>query len=387
MIISRRFAVWLCFSISLIGTGAYSSSQKKAPLANRPITNSSQRDREIASQFAPVFYQALGDKPRSDYITNFDYDGDWQGDNNWSHLETRSFPLKAYIYYSVAETASHIFIHYAVFHPRDYKGGEVKGAILSELIREGAKRGRKFDPTGLADEATLAHENDLEGCLVVVEKGNVSLENARVVFVETLHHNHFSRYVAGEPAKADSERVRLNQQHPELYIEPKGHGIEAFLGTEKQAGDKSFLAYKFSGDASYPGDDTTSVECRNPPCSSFVGYALLPLETTLWLKAQHAPNATYAERCDYQTIAITVLQGKSRPLVKNVNIGKIGCAFVGRVGGQNMARPPWAWFDKDERERKLGGWFFDPATTVKRDFNLGDDFSTIYLHLPFWARK
>ena len=44
-------------------------------------------DREVAARFAPVFYQALGDKPRSDYITNFDFDGDWRGDNNWDKIK------------------------------------------------------------------------------------------------------------------------------------------------------------------------------------------------------------------------------------------------------------------------------------------------------------
>lgn len=56
-------------------------------------------DKEIAAQFAPVFYQGLGNSPRSDYITNFDFDGDWQGDNNWRNLDDRSLPLRAYIYY------------------------------------------------------------------------------------------------------------------------------------------------------------------------------------------------------------------------------------------------------------------------------------------------
>src|SRR5678815_5053534 len=89
------------------------------------------RDAEIASRFAPVFYQALGDNPRSDYITNFDFDGDWRGDNNWNNAGKKDFALKADIYYSVSETSTHYFIHYGVFHPRDYKGGEKKGAILS----------------------------------------------------------------------------------------------------------------------------------------------------------------------------------------------------------------------------------------------------------------
>src|SRR5262245_24661259 len=70
---------------------------------------------EIAARFAPVFYQALGDKPRSDYVTNFDFDGDWTGDNNWNNAANQKFPLKAFIYYSVAETSTHFFIYYAVF--------------------------------------------------------------------------------------------------------------------------------------------------------------------------------------------------------------------------------------------------------------------------------
>src|SRR5262245_14307968 len=180
------------------------------------------REAAMAQRFAPIFYQALGDKPRSDYITNFDFDGDWRGDNNWDH--TDEFPLKAYIYYSVAETSSHFFIHYAVFHPRDYKGGEKKGTILSDLIREAAKQGGKYDPTGLSGETALAHENDMEGCLLVVTKAGDG--QGRVTYVETLHHNSFSHYVAGESA-AGFAAVRVEDQHPLLYIEPKGHGIEA----------------------------------------------------------------------------------------------------------------------------------------------------------------
>ena len=154
--------------------------------------------REVAARFAPIFYQALGDKPRSDYITNFDFDGDWRGDNNWEHTDDKTFPLRAYIYYSVSETQTHFFIHYAVFHPRDYKGGERKGLILSEIIREGTKRGREHDPTGLMAEAGVAHENDMEGVLIVVAKKGKNPD--RVVFVEAFHHDDFAPYVAGESA-------------------------------------------------------------------------------------------------------------------------------------------------------------------------------------------
>src|ERR1043165_7340237 len=154
------------------------------------------RDREIAATFAPVFYQGLGDDRRAAFITNFDFDGDWRGDNNWAHTEDKRFPVRAYVYYAVSETTTHFLVHYAVFHPRDYKGGGTKGAILSEAIKEGVRRGGRYDPTGLSAEAVLAHENDMEGCLVVAAKSGEDPKRARVVYVETLGHDRFQKYAA-----------------------------------------------------------------------------------------------------------------------------------------------------------------------------------------------
>jgi len=338
-------------------------------------------DTEIATLFAPTFYQALGDKPRSDYITNFDFDGDWKGDNNWNNLANKDFSLKAFIYYSVAETTTHYFVHYAVFHPRDYKGGERKGAILSELIREGAKRGGKYDPTGLADEATLAHENDMEGALVVVKKNGSDLSQAQVIFVETLHHNNFARYQAGE----ENSRFVLEGQHPLLYIEPKGHGIEAFSGDEKQTSKKNFLRYVVGESPDDP--DKKDFVCRNlpsTPCQNSVNYSLIPI-SLLWSKATAQINATFGETFDYGDVKLSTSLNGNHATDKTFKIGKRGCAFLGSVGGINMARPPWGWFDREEKELPLGQWFFDPATTIKRDFKLDSTFSTSYVRLPFWA--
>src|ERR1700752_5349655 len=125
----------LCAVVVFAVPGALASPTRPASFFSRSNSADQAATRSIAARFAPIFYQALGDKPRSDYITNFDFDGDWKGDNNWNNLANKDFSLKASIYYSVAETTTHYFVHYAVFHPRDYKGGERKGAILSELIR------------------------------------------------------------------------------------------------------------------------------------------------------------------------------------------------------------------------------------------------------------
>jgi hypothetical protein len=294
--------------------------------------------------------------------------------------------LKAHIYYSVAETSTHFFIHYAVFHPRDYKGGEVRGALLSGLLREGAKHGAKYDPTGMADEATLAHENDMEGALVVVRKVGNDLKEARVAFVETLHHNNFAHYTTGDETPGSST-VKIEAQRALLYIEPKGHGIEAYDGNQKQVSKKDFLKYIYDGRADDPA--AADLVCRNletTDCDKSVGYDLIPL-SVLWAKAKGETNITFGIVFDYGDITLSTSLTGTTASDKKFKVGKRGCAFLGAFGGVNMARPPWGWFDRDERAQPLGSWFFDPAAATKRDFKLDSHFSTSYIRLPFWTRN
>lgn len=335
-------------------------------------------DREIAARFAPVFYQALGDKPRSDYITNFDFDGDWRGDNNWENAANKKFPMLAYIYYSVSETKTHYFIHYAVFHPRDYKGGEKRGRLLSGLIRQGSEIVGKSDPTGMMSEATVAHENDMEGALVVAAKNGKDLGYARIQFVETLQHNAFTRYGAARSEQPGIGTFKTEDERVLLYIEPRGHGIDALTGDEKQTQGKDVLIYRFTGKA---GD---SEKQKTGP----IGYDLLPIQTTLWPKAGAVTKSTtYGKTHDYATVSINIALPDGSSSAIKVKIGGIGSAFLGTKGGENMARPPWGWFDTNRRTDQLGLWFFDPATIIKRDFNLAESFSTTYVRLPFWAIK
>jgi hypothetical protein len=330
-------------------------------------------DREIASRFAPTFYQALGDHPRADYITNFNFDGDWRGDNNWQHADDPRFALKAYVYYAVSETATHYFIHYAVFHPRDYKGGGRRGPLLSEAIREGVKRGGKYDPTGLSAEAVLAHENDMEGCLVVVAKGG-GAKAAQVTMVETLSHDRFLRYVPEGNPLVGFGRISVRHDRPQLYVEPRGHGITAYAPDEKSRGGET-LTYQFEGRAGNPEEAK----------DGRTGYELLPLLTTLWPLARKGVGVTYGAAQTYQLPAAAPRRSAGATSRKaNVTAGS---AFLGKVGAPNMARPPWGWHDRDERAAPPGQWFFDPANTIKRHFGLGADFLTEYLHAPFLGIK
>jgi hypothetical protein len=337
-------------------------------------------DKQIAAQFAPVFYQGLGDEPRSDLITNFDFDGDWKGDNNWSNLDNRAHPLRAYVYYSVAETATHYFVHYAMFHPRDYKGGLAQSSLIEVLIAEGLRRAGK-DPTGgLANDLALSHENDLEGCLVVAEKRGDDLSKAVVRFVETMAHNRFLRYCPLEGRAGVCESIEMKERHPLIFIEPKGHGPSGYTGSRHQlrGSVNGVMIYSYSGRA----DDGDKALSRAGEKTA--GYDLIPIYDTLWSRAQQGENETYGEKFDFQTRSFLKFQtGKSAVKVE-LKLGELGSAFRGTVGFKNKARPPWGWFDDSEKERPRGEWFFEPAAVIARHFSLGEDFSVAYVYNQYF---
>lgn len=352
------------------------AAQPPADAAPEVRSRNAELDYRIASRFAPIFHQALGSAPRFDYITNFDFDDDWRGDNNWNNAENPKFPLKAYVYYSVFETRTHYFIHYAAFHPRDYKGGEKRGAALSQAIRLGVGAGGQYDPTGRASEAVLAHENDLEGALVVAEKNGPDPESARLALVETLAHNAYLKYVP-PGGSLPGEAVSVDGVRPHLFIESKGHGIEAWHddAAQRKFAEKGFLVYSFAGTAEDPD------EVRREG----VGYDLISTFDTLWQVGKSGKNDAYGAEHDYGVATVRFVAGNDEA-ERHIRVGVRGSALNGIVGAANMSRPPWGWFDGQERDRPLGEWFLQPAETVKRRWNLPESFSTTYTYHPFFGQ-
>ena len=274
-------------------------------------TKSQARDKQIAAQFAPVIYQGLGDQARFDYITNFDFDGDWKGDNNWVNAGDKTYSLRAIVYYAVIETATHYFVHYAFFHPRDYKGGLGNSTLVDMLIQEGLRRVGK-DPTGLADDVALSHENDLEGCLIVAEKRGNDLRKAVVQYVETMSHNRFLKYRQREVLGTVGEVIEVKGQQPLVFAEPKGHGVSRYVGTREQL-KKSVngtLVYSYTGQAEDPEKQRGDA----------VGYDLIAMQETLWQHAQAGESETFAEVIDYQDIKISMqqLNGKSAMMEQSI---------------------------------------------------------------------
>ncbi len=386
-------------------------------LTRVPIAQSPDRasfDRAIAEAFAPVFHQGMVGS-RYDFITSFDFDGDWVGDNNWDNAAKPEFPQRGYVYYAVSETPTHYFIHYAAFHPRDYKGGELTGAMLSQVLRRGVGASTRIQQTGIANDVVLAHENDLEGCLVVVRKG-ATLAASEVVIVETLAHNRYLKYQRDVTLAGTVGTIRVDGQHPLIYVEPKGHGMAAFSdqphpvaadpatvggdaaaaggGDDPAAGGG--LVERLAGLVTRVDDARRTINGEQPEfirvyrftgsavdpelTDGEIGYDLLPTFETMWARAQRVPNETYGEAQDYGRRSVTAAAGT--PAVRTTELGRLGSSFRGVQGAANKARPPWGWFDMTEPDRPLGEWFLDPAAAVLRHFP-SSGIDVHYLHQPF----
>ena len=261
--------------------------------------------------------------------------------------------LAASVYYAVSETRTHYFVVYAAFHPRDYKGGNERGALLSEVLRDGARRVGDFDPTGLSQDAVLAHENDMEGVLVVARKAGPDPPSADVVRVETLAHNAFLNCTPSGVGPRGVEPVTVRGQSAELFIEPKGHGIEAYRGDDAQrrSAEQRFVIYRYDGCAEEPR--AGRVAFGNTRRES-VAYDLVPLYSTLLARAHGGANQTFGDDFAYAPLSVRARQRSGDDAALDVSPGALGASFRGAVGGRNMARPPWGWFDSRERERPLG---------------------------------
>lgn len=317
---------------------------------------------EIAARYAPHFYQVVDrQKPRLDYLAPFDFDGNWRADDNWVNAGNPGFPLPAYVYFSVAETPTHFFIHYIYFHPRDWKGNRWTNSALQAL---------KFVARPLVvprwlglDFLSLAHENDIEGVLVVVARDRATGAEGRTVLAESFSHHRFKTYrVPGEEQafRTGGRILQTVEERPVFFIESRGHGLRESLQPGK---NQAVVHYRYIGSAEEPGEDFDRP----------VGYELLPLYDTLW---QHALESDRSERTFskfrlYDQFELADFFDGQEP--------RIGTALEGRKRGRNRAVAPWAWKNNGLR----GQWFFDPAHNVAARHHPQGPFETEYVFNRF----
>jgi len=176
------------------------------PLERRCTEPVVDADLELARRYAPwVFHEVHAGGGRQDLPAPVDFDGNLSGDDDWE-----SFPrceLVPTLYYARLATATHDFLTYHVFHPRDWEPFELPGLHLT-------------------------HEGDGENLQVVVERAS-----GRVVLLFTQAHYRGDavapRGELGFREEAplllfdDAGRLAADGTHAGVFVESKGHGIYA----------------------------------------------------------------------------------------------------------------------------------------------------------------
>jgi hypothetical protein len=273
----------------------------------------------LALHYAPVIYQDTDDtNAEADYITNFDYDGNWVADDNWDNFDQNRRHLIAYVYYSVIQTADYSFIVYAFFHPRDW----------SELLGQ--------------------HENDMEGILAIVERDGSEFGQL-IGLITVAHYDFFSYTPVGSPLGRGEESIDGTltldalddgSTHPRISIEAKGHGVKAWPYTGSFDGDLIV----------YEPDLSEPYEGRLPPSGDpddGVQYALVDIGRFFWFVQM---GEAFLDRDDAKTFAEWgTLKGN--------------CAFLDLTCSGNQANLPWKWDDHGSDADSVPGGLLglDPA--------------------------
>ncbi len=161
----------------------------------------------LAAHWSPFIAQEVWFQPKADMLHRFDYDGDFHGDNNWDDLDKGS--SQAYLHYAAFETATHWFLVYNFFHPRDYTDRCIAGSC---------------------------HENDNEGIILTVRKDGS--EFGKLEVMETLAHDNIYSYTNDNSIRngvhdIDGGIEFHQESHPIVFVESGGHGI--FGSTDKKS--------------------------------------------------------------------------------------------------------------------------------------------------------
>jgi len=309
---------------ALVSCGGLHSPSNPAATPASPAPLSATTDDALALAWAPILHQDVdqtgshGLSGKADFITNVDFDGDWNATNNWAHAA--NYPLAAHGYYSVVETSTHWYLTYAYYHPRDWTDNPF-GYDLDE------------------------HENDLEGLLLIVGKDGSTYGQLQAM-VTVFHSNFYSFLPKGSPLLANEETVDGTVQlvsyngtmHPVIAQECQGHGLKA----------EPYVKINGDGVIYYPS--STVAEIPSSCDDRDVKYKLVDL---------FAPGGLWENRTNPALFASD--QG----------------SFL-KSYGHGGANAPWHWDDGDDKPG-VGELATDPAHLAACYFKNFGAFSAVYV--------
>lgn len=328
------------------------SSNNSSKINFKPESKSTDPYFNLVEHYAPFIAQETWLNPKADYLTRFNFDSNWKGDDNWENLEKGS--SQAYVYYAVMETKTHWFLQYNLFHARDYSDACIAGSC---------------------------HENDNEGLILTVRKDNSKFGKLEVM--ETLAHNNIYSFTNDKNIKKgvhniDGKLDLYKGIQPIIFIEAGGHGVlgsshkTSFFSAAKMDFTKNTgVTYIYKGTAGQP----KHANDRN------VSYALLSIYEEWWTRGNQETdesNDTFDNFYVYEPFG-------ERP---KASAKFIAGAFKGRTASDNMAKPFWAWHDNRTKKKKVlntGQWALDPAyaISVNLKFPKNKPVSTEYIFNPY----
>jgi hypothetical protein len=291
----------------------------------------------LALRYAPIHEQAVHSRGAhalagaADYITSFDFDGDYDAANNWEHAGDPRFPLAAHAYYSVVESPTHWFITYQFLHPRDWSS------------------------TFFATE----HENDSEGVLLAVARDGSRFGALRAA-VTVVHSDFYSYVPASSNYSSGHEDVDgtlslasyAGELHPVTAQEAETHALKAW----------PYFRIEQEGVIYYPS--LTEAEVPSGPNDRSVRYRLHDV-----LEA----GGLWEHRRDPQLFA------RYGAFAGN---GSGGCGQGVFWCRRNAAHAAWAWDDHDDNSAK-GAMASDPAGLLRAYFTTHERVSSVYRFNPF----
>lgn len=353
-------------------------------------------DRELATHYAPVIYQDVADgldndpaNFRRDFLTNVDFDGNWDSHDNEENLKSRAFPLRAYVYFDVIETATHYWIEYSYFHPEDWNS---------------------FGGTD--------HENDMENERVVVEKDGSAY--GRFLVTDINAHGYLNAYTdrtditRGTPFPANqyrsygvqfesdagsfSETFSESFSHLRVYLEPQGHGPASCAEQQRPVGflnsiecnaaggtDKVIYRVAANGNPALAQEpDYAIIESGVP--AQVVSYGLLSGHEALWPLRQAIEGDAGQPRLWDSAFAYAPGRNADTDGANDFTLAsaaqlRLGGEFAGDEGGGG-GLPPWG-FASVPGVPAAGDWLFDPAYATAVLYNFGAEHATGYCNYLF----
>jgi hypothetical protein len=334
---------------------------------------------DLAARYAPrIVADTTGATSRARVPLAFDADGDWVGTNTQSWLQKDAAELVPAVYFHVAETYTHYFIHYTYVFPWAQttdaalaRANAVSGLMVTVEKARGETAERPIaattywrQGTGESQSVFATEEGGMVGPLGKAQYGEI----AEVFDQATLFPDgHFSSYIS--PTYESCAWIHT--------VNPGAFATCILNEGVKASMTKLIFAYDPLGPTAiskvngWPNDISDLVDEDDKPLE-FIGYELLATLPSLWARRTavgddlvYDADSTFA----YATEAGRPGDGALLP-----------AKFVDSINATDaqFGRPPWAWRHEPGTGKLYGikaGWLgMDPALyTCKRHGSVAAD--------------